>query len=341
MVYVDSYNIGKAFDTNGLTVKYPVIKSNLPIFSSIFTNNFARYNPYQRLGRRFIRIMTKYVVKSKAPNLVITNTLPSIDEYIEQECVRDLSCFGIYHKHILNDFYATKYVTEFFGKTIDEILTIFAYCNMKTEISGYLCHHNPELNIKMNNIFDMHLVMALAETFALFDLAIKHGLVNPIFNNIYTTFIINNKITKCLTKNTTMQKYIDDPNSKLMAKIRVLVSNNEINHLKIGVDSAIQNLVNEIYEMQKTIFCFFRNKNSPEMKEFCEKNPNLNVMVGRYFNAKRNLTDAAILKFIFKFDKIYLYHVINSMDVDINFEQICDLKIPQNKPINKMLVIDV
>lgn len=122
-------------------------------------NSFVHSNYYFEI-RHFVNIISE-----KSGNGL------DKEENIKQLFVRTDSCFLIYHQNDIRSFWATKFVEEFCGHGLEEILDAFDFINGMNQYQNSSAIHNNNIlsHDELKKIFDTFCIVILAKIFCIFD----------------------------------------------------------------------------------------------------------------------------------------------------------------------------
>jgi hypothetical protein len=315
-------DVQTVLEKTGLFFKYPFINNNKTICVNQMWAKIWHGSYYQRTATRFLTLMNRYARDTKWGSTSLTLT-----EFIDNKCTNDLYKFKIYHDHDINDFNILTFVTNFYGESVDTILNVFTYFNMSSNILNGV-KQQVEMYQSVVKIFNIHLLMTLAEIFAEFDFGITH--------NYYPFFHcqLMNGIKGCLRK----KKDITEHHN----------FNYIITHFYDGISSTNNFSDEDTIQYSKNMFKtikimhnFFEPLKQLELELYIASIPDLEALLRK--KIKSPISKINILNNLVTKKYLWIYNIIdkNSISEQEN-ETIDDLIQPMPVQINnEALIIEV
>ena len=247
--------------------------------------------------RRSSNLFQKSIRKAvdEINGLTSNNTLTDADtlkNLIDTKCSGTLISFAIYHKYNIKDFVATKIVTNFCKKKIDEVLTKFS-----RNIDMHMYCLSGDAKKLYDEIMKIHFVVTAAQIFSVLNF-IKQNNLNmkkclPAIVPLKGNFISENLFNKCLMTD----------NSHIMTDNSVTVDIDE----KRGIGLFFDKLV--------LLYGFITNRSVEELNEFSQQNPDFAVLICRYLDNKSHISTSYIYKYLIKAEFFYLCDIIATKSI--------------------------
>lgn len=337
MVYIDVSRILIILGKTDLYTKYPVIYNNRDHFSKYLAKIFGHYYVYQRVGRRLNTWFRKYAIGSSvAYALGSGGAKKPIGDYLKQYCTKDSYQFYCFYLTDLKDYHFSKYLSKFFGKPIDNILEMFENLNLARDIP-YVCKTKPEIKTAMEKIFNTYLIFTLARVFAQIDVALQSNTFD-IFCCTGTGYPnltppLYQKIMNLAIKMDQQIDFEDDRMIKVSENMYVFMDKTvEITQMRI--------FLTEVYQNNKKLYQFFAEHTIDEILELCKKNPDMEAMVGRYYQGKKIVSKDFVIRCIANNHFWIINNILNNMCIYQDNEQVKGLRIHTKVP-KKKIVIEV
>ncbi|XWV25929.1 putative orfan [Tupanvirus soda lake] len=342
MVYFNDYMMLSVISKSGLEDKYPQVKKYKQIVSDFFLIKFKAYSEYQRAGRSFIGKCSKYCRNqfgmdySSNPPVRI-----NFEQFMDKYFVRDKRVFIIYFKRDISELASVKFLEEFTGKSIIDILAIFDCINMKSDITY---HIKNDISVYQNvlKIINTHMLVYLSKVFYLLDIAIKtnttqmlcqlyvntnysplHGYLKK-FTNIFSVNLKNG---------TNVSEIINDLDPDDIKK--------KFDHT--GSHHDITTGLCKIYECKKKLYDYFTNKTSADILAICQKYPDIDILIGHYFLTNRVVKKDFVINHLLKLDNfVIIYYLGENISVyDNEITQIKNLKAHTNNFTQSKIIVEI
>ncbi|XWV24686.1 putative ORFan [Tupanvirus deep ocean] len=344
MVNIDIFFTASVISKCKLDHKYPLIKKYNQEVVNFLHHKFRRYSDYQRIGRRLIDRCSKYCRKMLGMDYSSNPpTQLNFEQFMEKYLLKEARMFIVYFKKNLTDFACTKFLQEFIGEPVVDILNIFDRMNMKNDINHHI-RNNDEVFQNVIKICNMHLLMYLSKLFYTIDIAMKSdslSLLTTIYENSrYSTRYgsyrqITNLMVDSLKNETDISPIINDPDNEI---IKNIMSSTDNSNQYISA-------LNQIFDCKKKLYDLFLNKASDDMQEIFKKYPDIDALIGYHFVTKRVAKKDFVINRLLKIDDFFIIYFlgdnVNFNLVDNDIEQIKNLKMPTNKFTNSKIVIEI
>ncbi len=231
-----SYNQSKKIINNlNLCLIYPKISKHVGFCATYIGINLG-YGSYYYESMNYF-----------ADQLSISENI-NYDEFIEWYVNRNKSYYiSIYSKYQIDDFKATRFVSDFCGRPIKEILEIFDCVNFKNRLPMTI-RTNVQIYDVVLKFFNMHLIMRLAHIFSFMNYVMK---IDYVYLLRYSTRI---KILNIVKREISNNKSIDYDylSEKYPKDISCIHSESRFIGTGISKKEKIANVINSICELIKS-----------------------------------------------------------------------------------------
>lgn len=328
-----------------------------PVLSQFIDDYHNRYRiyfgyTYSTALREWTAHFSKYITKKDG---IIENAGQliqlSIPEYIRYLCnkIKKLYKYKIYYENNIEQFRLVKFLIDFFGKPIIDILQVFDKYNLVHEIPQKFNKHT-EIYLAMKKIYDTHLAMTLATYFVEVDIQIRHNLFTledhsfPLKENTYKQFQTILGLLEEDVDHIHFQKMVHENDFDLKDDLKQSLS--EYRH-EVDSPNCLTGLA-ICYGIFKEIHDFFKYKT--KLKEYITSIPDLDASFGGYL-MNTSVTDKSastilcrIIRNTFQ-DYVWLEKIIDPINRPnrSNKTEKFDLKIPNfDQSIhNGPIIIDI
>ena len=136
--------------------------------------NIGLYDKYPLLKqakKSCIRYIMTFIKKRFGTLSRVLSILITLAKEKEPENYSDTKTIIAYAQYELTDFAASKFITDFVGKTLNKILLAFDFINEKTRLPADI--KTMSIYDRIVHIFDVCLMMDLANIFALLEFSVK------------------------------------------------------------------------------------------------------------------------------------------------------------------------
>lgn len=292
MVYIDSTRILQILEKTNLFIKYPSVKNEIKFLAPYLYKTFGYSSTYQRIGRRLISNCRRYCISSKK-YVTGGETKRSFTDYLRETCVRDLYMFYCFYQNQLEDFKSCQYLSDFFGKPVENILELFEVVNLYRDVPVY-CKNKKDIELPLKKIFKTYLLLQLAKTFYQIDIAIKSNSLTILCEmGLYYIRMIPAWFQTKMYDAIKSGKNIDLESMNIHAdKLYDSFSNESMDKM------LLLNFLMEIYQQNKKLYYFFESKSVDEIRNLFKKNIDLEAMVGKYYINRKMVSKSIILRYI-------------------------------------------
>lgn len=336
MYYISSYDVKEAIKKCLLDKKYSLSSSQIDCCIRFIDAKYCRGSPYQKLSNRFLLRCKKYINEN-------ANSIPAadpstqilFDDFIKQTCNKELYIFRICNDHKLDDFESCKFLTDFFGQSIDHIIEIFDYFNMSPNMAHKIKNNNT-FNLAIKKILTIYMIINLAQSFKIISMAINSDCLEALelFNHYSVFKLFYNTYHQCLLNG-------DEINNNVSIELAENII--EMMHSNINPE-IVQRFINSSYNGLKNIFNFFHNNNFYDVIKYCDKKPDMAAIIAKYFSGKQTkntIENNFILKFIVKLDNLILENFIFEHELLHDMNQIKNLKLPTDQININVITIEI
>ena len=324
-MYIDVSDIIDCLQKLNFEKKYNLDGPTINDICTYFYGKCSKYGDYQFLARRLITYTKKYTNMILVQNGQVQQPF---SEFIEKMCTGDMYLFAVFIKYDLSKFKSCQYLEKFTGNTVNEILDAFSQINMFNELPALLKNNNI-ISAYMKKMFDIHLIIFLAKLFYQIDISMKYGITSLYLKKNFfqekITLIIKKSLShktpldECIEKYDLFEGMKEPPSEELQEKLF--------------------KLLHEMYEITKAVDNFLTT-DIDNINEKCAKIPDLDALIGTFYRNEKTIPVVTVRKYFRRL--LYIKSLIDNTDKKINDRtKVSTFRLPENKPINKMLVIDV
>ena len=329
----------------GLVDKYPYINDNL--------QECAEYMSEMRSGRsdswRTIKVILNrfYKYARNQDGFVqkgdVYIKLP-IDEYLDTICTGQKYKYRVYCRHDINDFAETKYVENFCGKSIGQILPYFSYLRYNHYMLYYLKKY-PTVCDVFSKLLDIDLVMLLSKIFARLEFAMENNLTPRMFKKLwqfyggacsYFGFFLSRTL-HTFDKNINIDDLLDSSDINARIEQSLYVMNDP------DYNTLMKNTLKNLCESSKQIYELFVAMDVTQMTLFIKNNLDWDVHIGQL--VKRNVTKRTLLRCIIQWADLYMVHLIpkvkNETQIMEENAPLANLVLPEKITNNKMVIVEL
>lgn len=304
----------------GLVEKYSLSDVVVDYLSKYLLKYLDQYSEYQKEGREFVSFCNEFLNATNTDSISLDDLINYVN--LKNTCTYFLYKFKIYCKNDVRKSIAAKFLQEFTGKNITEILDICGI--LKTVIlDGNLEKYDHSGVIPA--IFDYHLALNLARIFYVVNIIIKYDAHDIITTPYYSSMfdIMKQAIYNQRELSEIMQENINQLDN---------YTSQDFKHKTQLVTEHSYNIYRDIYK--------FICKKKQYIIANCKKTADLDLIIGSSYS----IFDADYLKNnLFHGNFGFVKYILDNSDTGIseNMKSVSALKLPVYHKKFPQLVIEI
>lgn len=324
-MYITSATIINILNVLGISTKLGLDAVQLKFIGEFMQTNFTRYSNYQKIFRKFITKIKHHFNQST----VHTVTEQMLAQYIKTYCVADLRIFYLYDQSDIKKSFMAKYLQKFTNQDLESIFKNMAAVNMYMDMPYYFKNHN--IGKYLQKILNYHMLFNFVKELPFIEHAVKHGIFK--FMDNYTFNILQSKIVYHFKIGySSVDKFLSYDFSTFNTDYNITDDNKPV----------LENYVREVYDNTKNIHQFMASDIN-KINSLLTTNTELNICIGRYYHNRKTIPKLTINRSVNIVNYFFIKSLIDSNPTTAETTAMpkIDFKMPENKIINKKLVIEI
>lgn len=302
----------------GLQQKYSLTDYDITNIVGYLHGKIGTGSDYQSDARIFAKHVNIYFKKD---GLTVVDPDEKFADYIREYSKKKsfMYKFSVYLQNNYKTSAAAKFLEEFIGKPVDEILTTCSKINMANAQFQYKKSFSLDI---VKRALDYHFIMVLARQFYVIQINIKHNIFNvttyqyyyDLYESMMNAVANNRDLAACIAENIPANDYGD------------LETKNKLD----AVNTDSYNIYNKIQQFLKNSRQYIVDK--------CQKNPDLNAIIGDVYciDSKKSIDN------LFNGSYSFVKYILDNFDTsEKNIKPKPEFQLPEPRKLNHRLVIEI